>query len=361
MRFLIKISTILFLCTSLQAGEVPPPIRTHYHGSTLFVGPTPNNVSSPQAVTNFFDYLNVYGIRSFESPDQMALSAWTFFRNGGEKLYVASPNSQSPEDYAMALNNSRQLDVDLVAVPAPMDEATREEVMRRLVEHTEKSPNRFGLIDPPKGNSGQQLISFARTLPTTEAAMYAPWIQSTVLQTPLPPSAAVAGVISRIDRERGVYKSPAGRSANLKGVEQLENSYPRDQLGRLNRAGVNLLRTIDETKPPMIFGARILQDPTTVDSPYIVTHRFLKLLKYSITKSLNGREAILIGSDLAKRYQKLIENYLDVFFRQGAFQGRTAREAYFSRCSFQNPKITCQVGASLLKPAEFLTFRLNLD
>jgi hypothetical protein len=58
---------------------------------------------------------------------------------------------------------------------------------------------------------------------------------------------------------------------------------------------------------------------------------------------------------------------MDGLFRQGAFQGRTAREAYFVKCdSENNPQseidkgvVTIDVGFQPLKPAEFVHIRIQ--
>src|SRR5450432_2303872 len=57
------------------------------------------------------------------------------------------------------------------------------------------------------------------------------------------PCGAVAGIISRTDAQRGVWKSPAGLDASLKGVTQLSVPLTDDENGVLNKLGINCLRS----------------------------------------------------------------------------------------------------------------------
>jgi phage tail sheath protein FI len=55
---------------------------------------------------------------------------------------------------------------------------------------------------------------------------------------------AVAGVFSRTDTQRGIWKAPAGLDATLVGVPELSVPLTDAEIGELNPLGINCLRTI---------------------------------------------------------------------------------------------------------------------
>ncbi len=57
------------------------------------------------------------------------------------------------------------------------------------------------------------------------------------------PCGIVAGVISRTDVQRGVWKAPAGLDAALNGVQKLQMNVTDAENGTLNQRGINCLRS----------------------------------------------------------------------------------------------------------------------
>ena len=55
------------------------------------------------------------------------------------------------------------------------------------------------------------------------------------------PCGAVAGLMARIDSERGVWKSPAGIETTLNGILDLTVALTNDENGDLNPLGINCL------------------------------------------------------------------------------------------------------------------------
>ena len=83
------------------------------------------------------------------------------------------------------------------------------------------------------------------------------------------PSGVVAGVISRTDVDRGVWKAPAGIDASLNGVFEFSVAGQRANLddaasGDLNPVGVNCLRSLPGVGP-VVWGARTW--PVATHSP----------------------------------------------------------------------------------------------
>ncbi|MCI5157156.1 MAG: phage tail sheath family protein, partial [Candidatus Electrothrix sp. AUS1_2] len=63
------------------------------------------------------------------------------------------------------------------------------------------------------------------------------------------PCGAVAGIMARTDTERGVWKSPAGLDATLRGVPELFVKLTDAENGELNPLGVNCLRSFPNPHP----------------------------------------------------------------------------------------------------------------
>ena len=71
-------------------------------------------------------------------------------------------------------------------------------------------------------------------------------------------SGAIAGLYSRIDSTRGVWKAPAGTEASLRGVQALEYTLSDPENGVLNPLAINCLRNFP-IFGPVVWGARTLE------------------------------------------------------------------------------------------------------
>ncbi|HZH71818.1 MAG TPA: phage tail sheath subtilisin-like domain-containing protein, partial [Mariniphaga sp.] len=87
-------------------------------------------------------------------------------------------------------------------------------------------------------------------------------------------SGAVAGIFARIDGQRGVWKSPAGQEATLRGVAKLTVPLTDDENGELNPLGINCLRTFP-VFGRLVWGARTLEgaDKLASEWKYIAVRR----------------------------------------------------------------------------------------
>ena len=98
-----------------------------------------------------------------------------------------------------------------------------------------------------------------------------------------PPSGSVAGIISRTDMGRGVWKAPAGTKASLKGAKDLQPDLTDDESGRLNAIGVNGLRSLPQFGH-VIWGARTLSsDP---EWKYLPVRRTALFIEESLSRGL---------------------------------------------------------------------------
>ena len=234
------------------------------------------------------------------------------------------------------------------------------------------------LIDPPRAwNSVDDVDAAAINAHVVQrsanAALYFPWICSpNPLKEnrlePFAPSGAVAGVISRIDATRGVWKAPAGQEATLAGVQELEVPMTDGENGDINPLGVNALRTF-RVAGRVVWGARTLvgADQLASQWKYVPVRRLALFIEESLYR---GTQWVVFEPNDEPLWSQIRLNlgaFMHDLFRQGAFQGTTPRAAYFVRCDSETTTqsdidrgiVNIVVGFAPLKPAEFVVIKIQ--
>ena len=232
------------------------------------------------------------------------------------------------------------------------------------------------LVDPPAAWNTLDLIrgnlEVVDKVRGDHAALYLPRIQVTDPLTgrlrDLPPSGAVAGVMARTDGERGVWKAPAGTDAKLAGVLGLTVPLTDAENGLLNPLGVNVLRTFPITGT-VVWGARTLDgaDATGSQWKYVPVRRLALMIEESLYR---GTKWVVFEPNDERLWGQIRLNvgaFLNTLFRQGAFQGTSAREAYFVKCDkdtttqddINRGVVNILVGFAPLKPAEFVIIQIE--
>ena len=205
------------------------------------------------------------------------------------------------------------------------------------------------------------------------AAMYFPYLRA---PDPLqgnavmeyPPSGAVAGVMSRTDTARGVWKAPAGMDAGLSGVQQLKVKLTDGENGIVNPLGVNCLRTFPAAGH-VVWGARTLAgaDRLASEWKYVPVRRTALFLEESLYR---GTQWVVFEPNDEPLWAQIRLNvgaFMHDLFRKGAFQGTTPREAYLVKCDAEtttqtdinNGVVNILVGFAPLKPAEFVIVQIQ--
>ena len=179
---------------------------------------------------------------------------------------------------------------------------------------------------------------------------------------------AVAGVMARTDTQRGVWKAPAGLDATLKGVPALKVGLTDGDIGLLNPIGVNCLRAVVGAGR-VVWGSRTMQgaDRLASEWKYVPVRRTALFLEESLDRGLQWVVFEPNDEPLWAQIRLDVGTFMDNLFRQGAFQGRTPREAYFVKCDRETTTqadidlgiVNIQVGFAPLKPAEFVVIRLQ--
>ncbi len=182
------------------------------------------------------------------------------------------------------------------------------------------------------------------------------------------PCGAVAGIFARTDAQRGVWKAPAGLEASLVGVPQLSVPLTDAENGELNPLGVNCLRTMPGAGR-VVWGARTLQgnDRLASEWKYIPVRRIALFIEESLYRGTQWVVFEPNDEPLWAQIRLNIGAFMQGLFRQGAFQGRTPREAYFVKCDKETTTqddinrgiVNIIVGFAPLKPAEFVVIKIQ--
>ncbi len=178
----------------------------------------------------------------------------------------------------------------------------------------------------------------------------------------LPPSGFVTGIYARADIERGVYKAPANEA--VVGALGLATLLNQEQQDLLNPEGINCLRVF-EGRGFRLWGAR-----TVSDDPgwkYVNVRRYLIYLERSIDRGTQWVVFEPQSDMLWTNARRMIEDFLILEWRNGGLLGAKPEEAFFIKCDrstmtqddLDHGRLVCLVGVALLRPAEFVMFRIG--
>lgn len=226
----------------------------------------------------------------------------------------------------------------------------------------------FAVIDTPSGETPASAVTYEGTLsPDSHSALYYPWLlcqdpsssnpQATIL---LPPSGHVLGQIALTDAQEGPWKAPAGRTSVLQGVAKAERILAPADLGTLNAANVNALRSLPNGSV-VIWGARTL-DPA-FSSHYVPVRRTLNYAEANLAEIL---DVFVFDANDAVTWA-LVSSACSVFLDEMQVAGAFGSNGYYVTCDSSNntPQTIAQgllnvtVGMDLLYPIEFVVLTLS--
>jgi len=283
-------------------------------------------------------------------------------------------------DYSAAFDTvDREVDLfNLLVIPADKDHtaAVRDSLWGPSSAWV-RERSAFLLIDgPPEWTDVQTATNPAtgvnklRTgLVNDHAAVFHPRISvaENGLDVNIGPSGSIAGLMARIDGTRGVWKAPAGLEATITGATGLEIRFSDAENGVLNPAAINTLRQF----PSGIvnWGARTADGDDGFGSEwkYIPVRRTALYLEESLRR---GTQWVVFEPNDEPLWAQIRLNvgaFMHSLFRQGAFQGKTPKEAYLVKCDSETTTqddinrgvVNILVGFAPLKPAEFVVLQIQ--
>lgn len=244
-------------------------------------------------------------------------------------------------DLTLALAALAGTEATLLVVGPSLVRGREAEVERWCADHL-----RFWVVDCPDGRlpPGAEAHTAGYTPRLRDAAGRRVWT-----------AAAVAGVVRRMDRQRGVWKAPAGSEADLRGLTA-DPAPPAPE--------ANLVRRLTG-------GALVLWGTRTASSDlewrYVNVRRTLLFLERSIDAGLAWTVFEPNDEPLWLEVRRSVEDFLTGLWRSGAFVGTTPDEAFFVRCDrttmtqndLDSGRLVCLVGVAPVRPAEFVLFRIT--
>jgi hypothetical protein len=181
-------------------------------------------------------------------------------------------------------------------------------------------------------------------------------------------SGTMAGLYARTDSNRGVWKAPAGLEAALNNVQQLDYTLSDPENGTLNPLAINCLRNFP-VYGNVSWGARTLfgSNQRASEWKYIPVRRLALFLEESLYRGTQWVVFEPNDEPLWAQIRLNIGAFMQNLFRQGAFQGKTPREAYLVKCDSETTTqndinrgiVNIVVGFAPLKPAEFVIIKIQ--
>ena len=174
--------------------------------------------------------------------------------------------------------------------------------------------------------------------------------------------------MARIDSSRGVWKAPAGTEATIRGVRGVEHSMSDGENGLINPQAVNALRVFPAAV--VSWGARTMvgfNNSGNDDYKYVPVRRLALFMEESLYRGLQFAVFEPNDEPLWAQIRLAAGAFMNSLFRQGAFQGQKASDAYFvkvdSETTTQNDInlgiVNVVIGFAPLKPAEFVIITLQ--
>jgi phage tail sheath protein FI len=242
-------------------------------------------------------------------------------------------------------------------------------VQNAMVSHCELMGNRMAILDTPAGLNAQQASTWRMETTNFDskfAVLYWPWIEifdpSVGHDTLFPPSGHIAGLWSRNDSTRGVFKAPANDV--LQGAVGLELGVTRGEMDMLNPQGVNSIKSFPG-RGIRVWGARTLS--SDAEWRYVNVRRYFNYLEESILQGTQWAVFEPNDANLWGRIRRTISAFLVNEWRSGALFGSSPQEAFFVKCDGENNTaetidlgmVIVEIGVAPVKPAEFVIFRLS--
>ena len=370
------VSTSVAAFIGVVPDDVEMPQRADVPGAKYTVAPA--GVS--QLVTNWSEFTRKFGAAPGDAAgvteaNVLARAVRGFFDNGGSRCWVArvagtaAPADNEPDMIEASLAAFAAIDeISLLAAPLLGADAVRlKAIQERLLAHCEQLGDRVAILDAPREITGDLTAGNILKLRSSDyGAYYFPWIDVRGDGAWAPPSGHIAGVYARVDATRGVHKAPANEA--IRGAFGVRYRVSKELHDGLNPAGINVIRPFGNTVK--IWGARTLADKNQAaqkDYVYINVRRLFAFLRESLQEGTGWVVFEPNDEPLWSSIRLNVGAFMHSLFRQGAFQGKTAREAYEVKCDKETTTqddinrgiVNIVVRFAPLKPAEFVVIKIQ--
>ena len=347
---------------------------------TAFVGHTVSGTANaPTPIKSLAEFAHVFGGPSAKSPISYAIR--DFFLNGGTDALVVRVAARSTAA-TMIGNIKSKIGLYALEKADSFNLLVMPEIDGLINRQAEAiaycaSRRAFMIIDAPDALTVAAVQTWMTTdavpLQSTSAAIYFPRLQQADALKPnavrnFPAAGAIAGLYARTDSKQGVWKAPAGTSANIVGTQSLSVAVNDHDNGTLNSLGLNCLRTFP-VQGVVCWGARTARgaDALNDEYKYVPVRRLSLYIEDSIYR---GTQWALFEPNAEPLWAKIrlsVGAFMNALFRQGALQGVRDSEAYFVKCDrstmtqndLDNGRLIIEIGVAPVRPAEFVIIRIQ--
>lgn len=359
-----------------EISTMADPIEGVGTSTVAFIGRAPQGpVLEPVLVTSWGEFERTFGGLDFsDTGNYLAHAVSLFFQNDGRRAYVV----RAPKDPEAGTSGSgcrsglesieSLEDVSIVAMP----DSTGVLDQQAMIEHCERMRYRFAVLDSPPdphevGDSHDvRLLRQKLESAKGYAAIYYPWLQvqdpGTKMIRTVPPCGAVAGIFARTDMQKGVQKAPANEL--VKGILGIEVAVDQRDQEELDRINVNVIRKFTG-RGYLVWGAKTVSSDSLWK--YVPVRRTVIYLEQSISIGTEWAAYEPHDEKTWARVQIPIVSFLTSSWKNGLLLGMKPEEAFLVRCDrttmtqkdIDEGNLIVEVGVALVRPAEFVIFRIG--
>lgn len=282
--------------------------------------------------------------------------------NLGDGDFIGTDGGPGLRTGIQALQDASE--ISIIAVPGE----TAPDIQQALITQCETMLYRFAVLDGQQGppNDTTSIQNHRNNYASSYAGYYVPWVQientAGTATIDLPPSGYVMGIYARVDNNPGVWAAPANQP--VQNIVGLQSYITKNEQDILNPVGVNCIRRFPG-RGTLVWGARTLSaDPQFT---YVNVRRYLIFLEASLDE---GTQWVVFEPNSPPTWSRVVDTvtaFLNTQFREGALFGLKASDAFYVRCDettmtaddIQNGRLICDIGVAVVRPAEFVIFRIE--
>jgi phage tail sheath protein FI len=172
----------------------------------------------------------------------------------------------------------------------------------------------------------------------------------------------VAGIYVRTDLQKGVHKAPANEP--VMGVLDTEVAVDQADQQELDRINVDVVRKF-AGRGILVWGSKTVSSDSLWK--YVPVRRTVMYLEQSISR---GTEWVVFEPNDEQTWGQVktpIVDFLTSTWNSGVLMGKKPEEAFIVRCDrttmtqkdIDDGKLIVEVGVALVRPAEFVIFRIE--
>lgn len=369
--FCVFASLVVSILVSITTLKVEASPYGSLKPVTLFIGSFGKPYGVSQAFAKWDDVLKQY-------PDltgPLGLdgeSLLSYFRHGGTNAVVVST-----DDLKWSLVNFEaqvlETRFDFAVVPSlallpAADFAAASDALAKAID-PRHAVFVFDLPTSGKPDDHRGVLQVWSSKKLSRAVAFAPALKTTA-GVLIPPGAAMAALMSRVDHDIGPWKSPSGTMFRLQGDDTLSFSPSDTQCtGWLSSlpSGVNCLRA--HQGRVINWGGRLMPigDP---DNRYVSIRRAHDYFERETEESLRWLSFATAGDAACAKAVAQLEWELYAHWQLKALVGALQNEAFYVRCGvgrtmtnadLRAGRTIVEIGVALLRPSEFTVIRQTFE